>query len=237
MLNNKSNKSTITALSILAVLGLAYPYSVCHSAETPWANAPTWTKESGRSGGTHSSVEGRSGVARDARALSPFSPGSNNVALDIGQVFLMGDLADNYQDNIGWRAHYTYGVSDLFGFDTSLGYSSHADGKLSMASLLAGLRTNLTWIDRVIPYLVFGLGFYRPSYAVNDQGQNVSIAPILFGLHIGPGIDLQVSQNVYFGTSLTFHDMFGTRRTLASGRVEEIGGTFTSFLLHAGFTF
>src|SRR6185312_13000179 len=51
--------------------------------------------------------------------ISPFSPGSNNLAIDVGQVFLMGGLGDRYANNLGTQLHYTYGVSDLFGFDSS----------------------------------------------------------------------------------------------------------------------
>ena len=227
----KNQKWVIHYSKVIQAATISFLLIFSASAETQWATTPPWADPP--TGGLEQKNQGR----RHLRKLSPFEPGSNNVALDVGQVFLMGNLADQYEDNIGWQIHYTYGVSDVFGFDTSFGYSSHKDGEFSMASLLAGLRTNLSWIDRVIPYVVFGLGFYRPDYVVRDSGNDVSITPILFGLHLGPGVDLQVSQNLFFGTSLVFHDIFGTKRTLESGKTEEIGGTFTSFLLHAGFTF
>ncbi len=197
-----------------------------------WVNTPPWADRAVQNNRSSSRVS-----TSELRNVAPFTPTSHNFSIDIGQVFLMGDLADQYEDNIGWQIHYTYGVSDLFGFDTSLGYSSHTEGDLSMAHLKAGLRTNLSWLDRVIPYVVFGLGFYRPDYSVIDNGQTVSLSPILFGLHLGPGVDLQVTDQIFFGTSLVFHDIFGTKKTLESGQIEEIGGTFTSFLLQAGFTF
>ncbi len=161
---------------------------------------------------------------------SPFSPGSHNLALDVGQVFLMGDLGTNYSDNIGFQFHYTYGVSDLFGLESSLGYSSHSEGRLQMTSWVAGLRTNLAWYDKVIPHLVFGLGFYRPSLL---EGQE-RVSPVLFGIHLGPGVDLQVSKKMFFGVSLTFHDVFSSRENTSAGKALEIGGTYTTFLLHTG---
>lgn len=166
--------------------------------------------------------------------MSPFAPQSNNVALHVGQVFLMGDLADDYSDNIGAQLHYTYGVSDMFGFNASLGFSEHSDGKYSMATFLAGLRTNLSWYDRVVPYLVFGLGFYKPDYKLSAEN---SLSPVLFGLHIGPGVDLALTDQFFFGASLTFHDVFGTARADSKGDFHEVGGTFTAFLLHAGVSF
>ena len=176
--------------------------------------------------------------------LSPYSPGSNNLALDLGQVFLMGDLG-KYADSIGSQLHYTYGVSELFGFDTSFGYSEHSDGKFSMVSVLTGMRMNLSWYDKIIPYAVFGLGFYKPSYQdptapvqINGSSTSVSsVSSVLFGVHMGPGIDLALSQNLFFGAALTFHNMFGTTKTLSNGTPLDVGGTYTSFLLHIGATF
>jgi hypothetical protein len=156
----------------------------------------------------------------------------------------MGDLGNKYNDSIGMRIHYTYGVSDLFGFDVSAGYSGHSDGEFSMTSLLAGLRTNLSWYDKVIPYLVFGLGFYRPSYeqrhpptAPGELATTTTLAPVLFGVHLGPGVDLELTRETFFGASLTFHDVFGSQRNSLTGLQQEVGGTYASFLLHVGYTF
>jgi len=148
----------------------------------------------------------------------------------------MGDLSSNYTDSIGTQIHYTYGVSDMFGFDSSLGFSSHSDGQYSQTTLLTGLRTNLAWYDKVVPYITGGLGFYKPSYDLKTETVNSSVSPILFGLHLGPGVDLEVSRNLFFGTSLTFHDMFGTTKMTKAG-LKDVGGTYTTFYLRAGMTF
>ena len=140
----------------------------------------------------------------------------------MGQVFLMGDLGDKYADAIGMGIRYTYGVSDLFAFESAFGYSNHSDGKLSMTSMQAGLRTNLAWYDRVIPYMSFGLGFYRPSYNVGQMGltsnPDESISPMLFGVHLSPGVDLEVTKQFFFGAALTLNDVFGNSQTLSNGK-------------------
>lgn len=146
----------------------------------------------------------------------------------------MGDLSDSYSNSIGSQLHYTYGVSDIFGFDTSLGYSEHSNSQFSMTTLLAGLRTNLSWYDKVTPYLVFGMGFYRPSYRLSIKE---SLTPVMFGVHVGPGVNLEITRQLFFSASLTFHDAFGTTVTTASGAYRDVGGTFTSFLIGAGVTF
>jgi hypothetical protein len=125
-------------------------------------------------------------------------------------------------------------VSEIFGFDSSFGYSGHSDGKLSLSTLLTGLRTNLTWYDKVVPYAVVGLGFYKPSIQIDELS---SVSPIVFGLHMGPGVNLQLTNQLYFGASLTFHDMFGSNEVLPNGKVISVDGTFTSFLLNAGVSF
>jgi hypothetical protein len=216
------------ALILSAPLG-----ETCFAASGGWSRSPSWAADSSPRGGTSS--QSRRARERDRREqdLYPFAPGSNNLAIEVGQIFLMGDLGSNYSNSLGVRGHYTYGVSEMFGFNASLGYSSHSDGKFSMATLLTGLRTNLSWFDRVIPHINFGLGFYRPSYQVTPTS---SITPTLFGVHLGPGIDLQLTNELFFGTALTFHDIFGSTEVTSKGPLD-VGGTFTSFLIHAGATF
>lgn len=216
------------------------------STGSSWVEQPVWATHTDSTAPPAQSRKFNAG--RESRYngnVTPFSPGSNNLALDIGQVFLMGNLNSHYSDSIGAQVHYTYGVSDLFGFDSSLGFSDHSDGKFSMTTLLTGLRTNLAWYDKVVPYLVFGLGFYRPSYqqaSQNTLGTNVgdataSVSPVLFGIHMGPGVDLELTKQLFFGAALTFHDMFGSTRIGANGLAQEVGGTYTTFFLHAGTTF
>ena len=218
----------------VAVLTLSLALFVSQKSDA--ATGPKWT-----SGGTSGSSEPHT-VSRASdmgTEVSPFAPGSNNIAIDLGQVFLMGDL-NQYSDSLGTQVHYTYGVSDLFGFDSSLGYSQHSDGKLSMLSALAGMRMNLSWYDKIIPYATFGMGFYRPSYqdpSIPTGLPSSDLSAVLFGVHLGPGIDLELNKNFFFGTALTFHNMFGTSKAMSNGSLMSIGGTYTTFLVHMGTTF
>jgi hypothetical protein len=204
------------------------------SAMAAWSNKPAWANNPGTANAESAAPRRPAPAYRESRnRISPFAPESNNVSLAVGQVFLMGDLA-NYSDAIGAEVQYTYGVSEMFGFQSSLGYSSHSDGKYSMGTLLTGVRANLSWYDKVIPYAVVGLGFYKPRMQFEDLS---SVSPLLFGLHLGPGIDLQLTRDLFFGAGLTFHDIFGNDEKLANGRVQSVGGTYTTFLIHAGISF
>lgn len=221
---------------ILGLLGVVLPLNFVFGQTSsnrgvPWAKEPQWasTRAPGQVNSRYRPY------SRDFQrgVVSPFSPGSNNVALDVGQVFLMGDLSESYSDNLGFQLHYVYGVSDIFGFDSSLGHSSHSDGTFSLTTFKAGLRTNLSWYDKVVPSFNFGLGFFRPSYQITPTAD---VSPVLFGIYLGPGIDLQMTDNLFFGASLTFHDIFGKTERSVKGP-KEVGGTFIAFFLHAGVTF
>lgn len=221
--------------AFLAVFVSAFVFSMQDAlSAASWSDQPTWAQ--GGSGNDRAdNTSRRPAYNKDSHFnLSPFAPGTNNLAIDVGQVFLMGDLGNNYADTIGSQLHYTYGVSDIFGFDASAGYSDHSDGKYSMSTLLAGLRTNLAWYDKVIPYFTFGLGFYKPSIELTPAN---SISTIQFGIHMGPGVDLELTRQLFFGAGLVFHDMFGTTKLLASGEKIDFGGSFTSFFLRAGVSF
>lgn len=238
MANHRSPVSISTffriaaAASLVALINLALPYEGV--AASSWnGSSPSWASNKSRNSSYLNSAD-----TADSSPVSPFAPGSTNVSLDIGQVFLMGSLTDRFEDNLGGQIHYTYCVSELFGFDSALGYSSHSNGDFSMTTLKIGMRTNLAWYDKIIPYASFGLGFYKPSFRLVEKGQISSISPILFGLHLGPGITLEVTDRMFFGTSLTFHDIFGgTKASPVTGKAVEVGGTYTSFLLNAGVTF
>ena len=228
----KANPSLSHGLKlILTLLGVLTPWIQVQAASN-WSSGGSWNSALGNNDDTPRIR--RSSPRSSSSAISPFSPGSSNLGIDIGQIFLMGDLTHDYSDSIGSQLHYTYGVSEMFSFDSSIGYSSHADNKFSIISLLPGLRMNLAWYDKVIPYATFGLGFYKPAIEVSST--NI-VSPVLFGIHGGAGVNLEVTQQLFFGASLTLHDMFGTKKLLSSGNTLNVDGTYTSFLVNAGVTF
>jgi hypothetical protein len=226
------------SVEAFALLGVLLSLPCAASTGSSWSDQPSWASDltsepSGPPPRRQRSVS-KQALSSD---VSPFSPGSNNVSVDVGQVFLLGDLG-RYENSIGTQINYTYGVSELFGFESSLGYSSTSDnngGGLSMVDALSGLRMNLSWYDKVIPYGVVGLGFYHPGYS--GAGASSSSSPLLFGIHAGPGIDLALTKQIFFGTALTFNDMFGSSTVVYNGTSQSVGGIFATFYVHAGFTF
>lgn len=164
----------------------------------------------------------------------PLSPGTHNLSIGVGQIFLMGNLSNQYENALGTQIHYTYGVSDMFSFESDFGYSSHSNGNFSLVNLDAALRTNLIYFDQLVPFASLGLGFYRPSQVINT---NTSLSAILFGLQMGGGVDLLLSKKMFFGTRMNYHNMFDTTKADSNGVSQPVGGSFLSFMIHAGVTF
>jgi hypothetical protein len=173
----------------------------------------------------------------DNSSKGPFTPGSHNVSLGVGQVFLLGDLGNNHYDNsIGPEIHYNYGVSDLFAFESNFGYHSHPNGNYSASiwNLAAGLRANLMYFDQLIPFTSVALGFYHPSFSLPT---NASVSSLLFGLQLGGGVDLVLSKQIFFGTRLSYNDMFDSSKKDSNGTLQSLGGSYFSFMIHIGMTF
>lgn len=170
---------------------------------------------------------------------SPFAPGSQNLSLGIGQIFLLGDYGNHYDNGIGPELHYDYGVSEMFAFESNFGYQSHSNGTdssqtLSIWNVDAGLRANLMYFDQLIPFAQVGFGFYHPSFS---QPNNTSLSSLLFGLQLGGGIDLIITKQLFFGAGLIYNDIFDSSKKDSTGKEVGIGGSYVSFMIHLGVTF
>ena len=224
----------------LAVLSVSAPNTVAYPlSKSPKATAPA--NEERSSGGFNASEPQAAPSAPKKiyvpkASVTPLSPGSHNLSLGIGQIFLTGDLSSAFDNSLGFQAQYTYGVSDLFSFEGNIGYSSHSRGAASLSTmhLITGVRSNLIYFDQLVPFLSAGLGFYRPSYTYSA---GVTANSLLFGLNLGTGVDLLLSDAVFFGTRLTYHNMFSSTKGDNLGTPRTIGGAFLSFMVHVGVAF
>ncbi len=213
-------------------------YSVSTEAQAyPLSKAPPQSAESAPVKDTRSNTRENKKTQNynDTSSSGPLSPGTHNLSIGIGQTFLLGDLGNRYENALGMDLNYTYGVSDLFSFETDFGYSSHSgsSGQFSASHLTVGVRTNLVYFDQLVPYFDAGVGFYRPSYTYPGYTLN----GLLFGIQMGGGVDLLISKNLFFGPSLTYNNMFTSTKTGSDNLQHELGGAFISFLVHVGMTF
>lgn len=153
----------------------------------------------------------------------PLSPGSHNVSAEFGQLFMVRDPA-NAGNAFGSQIRYTQGISQLFGFDSILGYSSHSGGQFRQIHLGGGARINLVRVDRMVSYLSSGLGFYQTSLR-NPDGLTRS-SNTAFGFYSGVGMDLIVSKSMFFGAAIQFNNAFSGNSA----------GTYAQLLARMGFT-
>jgi hypothetical protein len=164
----------------------------------------------------------------------PFAPNTHNLSVGVGQFFLLGKLSETYENAIGPEINYTYGVSDLFSFQSHFAYHSHSSGAFSAWNLAAGLRANLMYFDQLVPFASVGLGFFNPSFTLPDSA---TVSGLLFGMQLGTGIDLMISNRVFFGAQLMYHNMFDSSKRDTKGNIQSLGGAFASFTVHTGLTF
>jgi len=210
---------------LFTVFGVCSGVSLSHSYPRGASNDSTFSRTSRDS----PSSKKQNDVNSDR---TPLAPGTHNVSVGVGQVFLLGSLS-RFENAIGPEIHYTYGVSDLFSFQSNFGYHSHSSGELSIWNLSAGLRANLAYFDSLVPFTKIGLGFYYPSYTEN----NASVSGLLFGMQLGTGIDLMISNSVFFGAQTTYNTMFDSSKKASDNTTRSLGGAFLSFMIHAGITF
>jgi len=56
-------------------------------------------------------------------------------------------------------------------------------------------------------------------------------------LELGGGVDLLLSKKMFFGTRMSYHNMFDSTKVDSNKVSQSIGGSFLSFMIHAGVTF
>ena len=230
----------VTQLAFIALISGVYSVSLPFAFSYPTSRSTFSTSDSESirmtrsSRDTNNRNESTTPNKHYNQSTSPLSPGTHNLSIGVGQIFLMGQLSNQYENSLGTQLHYTYGVSDLFSFESDFGYSSHSNGNFSLVNLDAALRTNLVYFDQLVPFASLGLGFYNPSETLAD---NSKLSALLFGLQLGGGFDLLLNRSFFFGTRLNYHNMFDSSKASSNGTARPIGGSFVSFMIHAGVTF
>lgn len=167
------------------------------------------------------------------------SPGNeirfHSAGLQFGQVWAAGNLGEGISSTTAPGLFYEYRASDIFALKVDLKRSSH-DEQLSIFSSTAGIRANLVYYDKLVPYAAFGVGLYFvnkeiPGFADQDSSTTH------FGVNLTLGSDLDLNDQVFVGLALTLHQLFGDTATLPNDTEAEVSGRWSSFLLRAGMRF
>jgi opacity protein-like surface antigen len=151
----------------------------------------------------------------------------------VGQVWPAGELATNIDGTVAPGLFYEYAASDVFSVYASGVRSSHNEGLLKLLSTNVGIKANLVYFDKLSPYALLGAGLYfvKKQYGLETARKTN------FGLHLGLGAELDLSEQFFVGLELDVHNLFSGAVNLPARGRTEISGRWTGFFLRGGVRF
>ncbi|MBL6990760.1 MAG: outer membrane beta-barrel protein [Bacteriovoracaceae bacterium] len=172
-----------------------------------------------------------------AQPRIPDGTRKHSVGLGVGQTVLLGDFRHVAVDSITFDVIYSYSASHSFDMIANLHYSKHSfkSGYVKLPALVVGIKARLFHLDSFSPFVVGGLGFYRPRLRreIGSQGWVTSTARITFGFHFGGGVDLKLNEHYTIGVLGQYHDPFDVKQEIGT----DIEGSYFKLLITGSYTF
>lgn len=166
---------------------------------------------------------------------TPASAEGHSVGLMVGQVWPSGDIGQGMDGTVAPGLFYEYSASEVFSAYFQGVNSYHSEGALKLTSTNVGMKAHLVYYDKLAPYVMVGAGLYFTRKAVGVLPETASKA--LFGLHLGLGAELDISETFFAGLQFDIHSLFsGTVNLPVNGRTE-LSGRWTGFFLRGGARF
>lgn len=171
-------------------------------------------------------------TSTSATSNTPRTPNKHGFGLGIGQTVLGGDFAKYGEDKITLDFFYTYLASYSFDLLVNLHLNNHEknDSTTYLRGATVGIKGRLYDFDQFAPYLVGGVGFYRPGRDTPAYGE--STKKTVFGLNGGAGLDLQLNNRFSIGLLTMLHLPF----KVAQDDGPDVEGRYLKVLL-TGFYF
>lgn len=163
------------------------------------------------------------------------SGGSHAAGLQFGQVWPAGDIGNGADGSIAPGLFYEYSASQLFALQVNLVRSSHND-RLTIFSTTAGIRANLTFFDRLVPYASAGVGMYFVDRMIGTTPAE-ELSTTNFGLNVHLGADLDLNPSFFMGLWLGLHNLFSASGTTQTGTAMENSGRWSALFIRAGMRF
>lgn len=158
------------------------------------------------------------------------------LGIGVGQTFLFSDFKDNGEDKITGDIFYEFSASHSFDAYANFHYSKHEyrDRYTKIMGLNLGVKGKLFQFDAFSPYVLGGLGFYRPEMRrlVSGSLQN-SEAKLTFGFTFGAGVDLKLSDHYKVGALFQFHNPFDVEQDEGT----DVEGSYYKLMLTGGYIF
>lgn len=172
--------------------------------------------------------------------FSPFAAraadGDQAAGLMVGQVWTSGKIGEGIDGAVAPGIFYEYGASDIFSLYASGVTSKHNDGALKLTSANLGMKANLLFLDKLSPYALVGAGLYFVKRTLGPPNLEEAKKTV-FGLELGLGAELDLSQRFFVGLELNIHNLFSGSVNLPAHGKTEISGRWTGFFLKGGVRF
>lgn len=154
------------------------------------------------------------------------------IGAGLGQTFLMGSFEKKGDNKITADFYYSYTASYSFDLLINLHSSSHSyqSKKVNLQGLAMGIKARSYEFDAFSPFLLGGLGFYRPQIARNGEYSEIKNT---FGANFGAGIDLRLNNKVVVGLIGHYHLPFEVKQD----DFENVKGSYFKLLLTAMYLF
>jgi len=161
---------------------------------------------------------------------------THSLGVGIGQTFLLGDFSDIGEDSITLDLFYSYAASYSFDFLLNFHYSTHdsKDQEVTLPGLAFAIKAKVFQFDQFTPYVLGGLGFYRPE-AKRKQGSIIqeTKTKLEFGTNLGAGFDLRLNERVSFGLLFHYHNPFDVKQDVG----DPLEGSYTKLMITSTYTF
>lgn len=160
-------------------------------------------------------------------------PGDHSVGLMVGQTWPAGEIATGLDGAVAPGLFYEYSASDVFSLYASGVRSNYNEGLLKLTSTNVGIKANLVYLDKLSPYALLGAGLYFVSKRFGAEVAEKTN----FGLHLGLGAELDLSDLFFIGLEFDVHNLFSGTVNLPVAGKKEISGRWTGFFLRGGVRF
>jgi len=160
----------------------------------------------------------------------PGSPQTHGIGLGIGQTMLYGDFDENGENKITTDLYYSYAASHSFDLLINIHRSKHEyQGRhVILPGIAPGIKAKLFQFDSFSPYVLAGLGLYRPKIQRPVSGQLLeSEGKITFGMHFGAGVDLRLNKKFSVGFMTHLHSPFDVKQDVGN----DVEGTYMKLLI------
>ena len=189
----------------------------------------------------------RKSYAQSTGSVS-FDSGINkhSLGIGVGETFLLSDFKDSGENKITGDVYYSYMASYSFDFVANLHVSKaefQSDPRFKPTSvttpgLALGIKSRLYQFDSFAPYILGGMGFYRPTMTRVVETSNGAVrqetdGKLTFGYHIAAGCELKLNNKVTVGLVGHYHNPFDVKQEFGP----EIEGSYFKLLMTAMYTF